>query len=94
MGCSELKWDLHKHHIVDNPMCICGNSNETVFHYFFQCSNYDINRATLHAKILSLPSIKFDTKTLLYGNSLLSYHQNSFLHDAVSEYILNSKRFS
>ena len=93
MECSKLNAHLFKHKVISDSNCSCGCSKETVFHYFFICPVYNTHRAELHNKILHIANAKFDTKTLLYGNLSLTNMQNKQIHDAVSIFITDSKRF-
>jgi len=47
-----LRSDLFKYNVIDNPFCpACGNSFETLQHYFIECATYHDYRLVLFADI-------------------------------------------
>ena len=92
MNCSSLAADLFELNIIESATCRCGHDYEDSLHYFFVCPIYRRPRAALHAAIIDLAP--FTLRTLLYGNSLLTFDVNSTIIMATISFINNSKRFS
>ena len=90
MHCSALNSHLHKMHIIESPLCSCGQDNEDPEHYFFSCDNYQNIRHILN----NLDNrIMLSVDTILHGDNKLSRRHNDLLIDSVAEYIKESKRF-
>ncbi len=52
LGCSYLKGQLHRMHIIDDPRCSCGCDYEDAYHFFFTCPLY-IAQRTIFAQCMS-----------------------------------------
>ncbi len=91
MRCSILKAHLHDMNIIDDRSCACGYHTEDEFHFFFICPLYSAQRIALHEKVSEL--CIFNLHTLLYGRDELSFQENCYIHDAVSEFITTTNRF-
>jgi hypothetical protein len=89
LDCSSLNFDLHKKSIIQSPLCLCGEI-ETVHHFFFSCSSYDIIRS-MHLRPLPCHLI---LNNVLYGDERLSFNTNEKLIFKVQQFILPSKRFT
>ena len=77
-------------HIIESPLCSCGQDNEDPEHYFFSCDNYQNIRHILN----NLDNrIMLSVDTILHGDNKLSRRHNDLLIDSVAEYIKESKRF-
>ena len=89
-GCSSLKDDLFRKHIVDNPTCLCGVI-ETVRHYLCECPLYHGFRQDMFNMISPIcnPSLN----TLLWGNDMVDNASNERIIDAVHTFIRRSGRF-
>ena len=87
MQCSKLNFDLfYKLFVRDSPACRCGATRETASHFFLHCPIYNDIRPTLYAGVTKHTA--FNIKTLLYGDSNLSQHENKDIFDAVHEFLL------
>ena len=91
MHCSQLKSDIYRNNISFDKYCICGEE-ETVFHYFFECRNCINPRNTLLNEILSIANIS--VLKILHGDERLCIGDNMKLHQAVSRFIISTKRFN
>ena len=88
--CSALKYDLFRKNIVTSPLCACG-SDETVLHFFLECTLYTEQRRTLLSSIS--PICEPTLGVLLFGNQALDNTSNKKIIDAVHLYIDHSGRF-
>ena len=89
--CSNLREHLFRKNMIESPLCISCNVNETTDHYFFKCKMYNVARNKLRIAVSNL-SI-FTCNVLLNGDSRLSHVDNCKIFDAVFVYINESKRF-
>ena len=48
MQCSNLKADLYRLHVVDDPVCTCSNQMENCEHFFFRCYLHATQRVYFH----------------------------------------------
>ena len=97
MKCSSLRDDLFRLHIIDNPICLCGQAPETDEHYFFWCPLYANQRNCLLNSVDDLPDLRtrnITTNTLLYGIENGDKETNRKLVDIVHEYIKTTNRFN
>ena len=90
MHCSNLNLDLTVNNIIVNELCNCGRT-ETAFHYFLECPLYIIPRNQLMLEIIFLPSLTLNI--ILNGDERIDTHGNIELHEAVSKYITQTKRY-
>ncbi|MES9994314.1 MAG: reverse transcriptase family protein, partial [Candidatus Thiodiazotropha sp.] len=88
--CSSLNEHLFSKNIVDSPLCVCGEVENT-HHYLFDCARYDDQRRDLlnAVSLYCEPTIN----VLLFGNPALTLTQNQQIFTAVQDYLINSKRF-
>jgi hypothetical protein len=78
--------------VIDSPLCPCGNGqNENTKHFFFKCTLYDQQRATLLTNLL--PFVINNVKHLLYGVPGSDHLDNIHIFKAVHQYIRDTKRF-
>jgi hypothetical protein len=92
MGCSGLNFDLYTNvHVVNSPICECGNGPETAQHYLMSCPNFNNQRDALRSAVVQLCDFNFDI--LLYGNENLEYNENCLVFDAVHKFIEDTNRF-
>ena len=89
--CSVLKHDLFKNNIINSASCDCGKSDETYFHYFFECEYYTAIRDAFLQETIFINHL--NVHTILNGSSDISREENLKLHKAVSAFILLSNRF-
>lgn len=90
-NCSTLNYDLFRCNLTDDPSCLCGNPCENVFHYFFECPLYLIQRHALFNDIQTVADI--DLNTLLCGSTKTSTGNNVIIFKAVHRFIRDSDRF-
>ena len=92
MLCSNLRAHLKHLHVVDDATCICSQSVEDNYHFFFSCPLYVQCRADMLATISQIcyPNLE----TILYGNHDLSFDDNVVIFEAVHSYIGLSERFT
>ena len=109
LGLSALKQQLHRHHIIDSPICIqCRQEEESTDHYLLRCTRHDGPRRVMFQRLGPLAAdmgINFYnnnnnnnktltiTKLLLRGSNELSHDNNMFVFNVVHDYITASKRF-
>ena len=88
--CSSLNEHLFTKNIVDSPLCVCGEVENT-HHYLFDCTRYeDLRRELLNAvSYYCEPTVN----SILFGNSALTSTQNQNIFIAVQDYLIKSKRF-
>ena len=91
MGRSQLNAHLHTIGLLDTPDCRCRQGVENVWHYFFTCPYYIIQRDHLHALVTNYAS--FSLETVLFGASTCPFETNKQIFLAVQEYIVKTKRF-
>ena len=91
MHCCQLKSDIFRNNKSNNRFCSCGDE-ETVFHFFFECRNYTNARDILINKTVHITNITI--MKILNGDEHLSTHDNTKIHEAVSKFIVSSKRFT
>ena len=101
LGLSHLRKHKFKHSFQDclNPLCLCGNDVETSSHFLLHCSTYSNERMTFLNKIKNINygilelSDTIMTKTLLFGDSLLSDSTNTLILNSTIGYVIATKRF-
>lgn len=94
MKCSPLNSHLHALHVIDNPSCNCGYTNEDSDHYFLNCPLYSITRQTLHNTVNQISINVYTSRELIFGSPELSIKQNYELCTAVLQYISETNRFN
>ena len=65
---------------------------KTVFHYFFECCNFLSHRDTLLMEALSITTLTVEK--VLHGDKDVNINDNIKLNNAVSKYIIATKRFN
>ena len=91
-GSSEHKCEHnHLRNVIDSPAYECGSQLETPYHYFLECSNYDVIRDDL-LRIIR-PITAFNLKLLLYSSEKLTFELNAEIVDAVHSFIVSSEQF-
>ena len=91
MHCCQLKSDIFRNNISNNRFCSCGDE-ETVIHFFFECRNYTNAWDILINETVHITNIT--VMKILNGDEHLSTHDNTKIHEAVSKFIVSSKRFT
>ena len=85
LHCSSLSQHLFSKNIIANPLCACGEIEDTR-HYLLNCDRYrDTRQEMLTAVSLNL---------LLFGNATLSQLENVTIFIAVQTFIKKTKRFT
>ena len=91
MGCSLLSYDLCLNlHVVNDPSCRCG-AVETPYHFFFNCTNYSLQRERMLTQINHLSECTLNL--LFYGDAELTLDLNRKIFEAVHTFIRESNRF-
>ena len=90
-NCSNLNNDLFLKHIIDSPLCLCGNI-ENANHYFFVCPLYVHQRTTLLSSISQYHN-NLTLNILLFVEASLSDDVNKLIFESVQKYIIDTKRF-
>ena len=90
MHCSSLNEHLFSKNIIESPLCVCGEIEDT-YHYLFMCPLHHSQRSILHD--LLRPITRIDINTLLFGNETLSDDENHQIFHHVQTYISKTKRF-
>ena len=96
MGFCDLRYDLYRRLCVESPLCACGEQEETIDHYFFDCRLYELERHELFDTlydILASHDVDFNIETLLSGSKSLNFNTNKKVTYAVHNYIQSTKRF-
>ena len=88
MHSSQLNSHLYRNNITQNKFCTCG-IEETIFHFFFECTNFVSSRDILQNETLLF--LNLTMKKVLHG---LNNNENIRLHTAVSKYIIATGRFN
>ncbi len=94
---SNLNFHLYNYNLIRSPNCEHCHLPETPNHYFFICTQYNVERNEMLQKIkriLHANNVKnrITLELLLHGSKKLSYHQNIFIFDAVHSFIRKSGR--
>ena len=102
IGFSHLKEHIFKHNFQDSVdlMCSCSSGIETTIHFFFHCTNFNIQRQIFFDKIATIDvNILTENEdsivnTFLFGkpNSEKAFNK-AMLHASI-EYILSTGRFN
>lgn len=91
MKCSELNEHLYNMHILESPLCQCGEV-ETSLHYFFHCPYYHTFRLRLQRNFNSL-EIDFTLNSILHGDEhQVSMHANMI--ESIDTFMTATNRFS
>ena len=88
--CSSLNEHLFSKNLVDSPLCVCGEVENT-HHYLFDCTRYGDQRRDLINAVSHYCEPTFNT--LLFGNPALAITLNQHIFTAVQDYLINTKRF-
>ena len=91
MQCCQLNSHLFTNNISPNMFCNCGEE-ETIFHFFFECRDYINSRDILLNE--TMPFTTLSIIKILHGDKSLCTRDITKLHEAVSKYIVSSKRFA
>ena len=93
MKCSELAEHLCNMHIIDSPLCSCGQI-ENIEHLFLHCPLFLHHRNRLKADFVT-HSIDFSIETILFGfkNTPDLENKNLLLATSVSEFLSSIQRF-
>ena len=102
LGFSSLRSHLFKHNLIDSPVCECKSTDESIFHFFFDCNRHTAVRNTHLDNIIQICNksnkyYKVSKKKLLeaicYGIPELGFHENCALFDIVHCFLTETKRF-
>jgi hypothetical protein len=91
-NCSNLNSDLYKNHLVNSPICSCGNGIEDATHYFLRCPKYNIQRTTLFNSLHSFHPLSCDM--LLNGKIAYNVVNNTYIFSEVKKHIDTTQRIS
>lgn len=91
---TSLNFYLHRSGILNSPMCIYCNQEETISHFLLHCRRFDLFRQSILAPPLQRLGLQLSQPDLLsFGASTLGFSHRDVLF-AVQEYITATKRFS
>ena len=82
-----------------NPLCLCGNDIETSSLFLLHCPAYSNEKMTFLNKIrnINYGTLEYGdtimTKTLFFGDSLLSGSTNTLILNSAIDYAIATKRF-
>ena len=93
LGCSSLKGQLYRMHIIDDPNCSCGYFIEDAEHYFLGCPLYQRQRLPLLDTFHRL-GIHPSVNVMLHGSEKLDDSENTIVIQSVFDFIKNSNRFN
>ena len=91
MHCCQLNSHLFIDNISSNKFCNCGEE-ATILHFFFECRDYINSRDILLNE--TMPFTTLSIVKILHGDKSLCTRDIFKLHEAVSKYIVSSKRFT
>ena len=91
MNRCQLNCHLFIYDISPNKFCRCGEE-ETIFNFFFECLYYINFRDVLINE--TLPFTTLSIVKILHGNKSLCTRDIIKLHEAVSKFIVSSRRFT
>ena len=91
--CSALKSDLHDAHIIDNNICDCRLSPETLFHFIYDCPFYDVPREILMFELDELGLIDVSLNILFHCDNAIEADLVLPVQKCVFRYINASRRF-
>ena len=74
LECSSVNAHLYSKNIVDSPLCVCGDTENST-HFFFNCSRYTVIRQNILAELVHQCTLK----DLLYGKEGASTTENERL---------------
>ena len=90
-NCSGHNSDLFRNHIRNNPLCDLWDVAEDVYHYFFQCRKYSVERQVFNDTNIGFHPLYINV--IFHGNGNWNTEANMVLFRAVHRYIRASKRF-
>ena len=77
MQCSNLKADLFRLYVIDDPVWDCSNQVKNCEHFFFPCYLYAIQRAAFITLPRETRNVDIATNLLLFGSNELDSDVNS-----------------
>ena len=89
---SDLKHDLFRRHITNDPICSCGDGIEDARHFLLECPLLQDARARTLEPLLN--EIGNNEKILLFGDINKNIFENKEIFHVVGKFIFASKRFS
>ena len=100
VGLSPLRYHKNRHNFIDTPSneCSCNHGIEDT-NYFFLCSYYDIQRATLLTTVIeiirkyNLNDLGNQSNLYLCGHRSIDLHENRKILPATINYIKETRRF-
>ena len=92
LGCSSLRGQLYRMHIVNDPTCNCGHKFEDAKHYFLECPLYNRQRIVLLNNIHKFIEHS-DLDVILHGCENLAEQDNRLIIECIHSFIQDSKRF-
>ena len=82
LAISNLNYDLFRRHLLEDHVCSCGYTAETLEHFLLHCSLYDSIR---NKTIKKLDENEGNINTFLFGNDQLHLETNkkyfAIVHD-------------
>jgi len=95
MKCSNLKADLFRLHVIDDPICICSNEIEDCNHFFFHCHMYIVLRVQFLSDLRNIcDGLPINVDLLLHGSEHLCDEDNMNIFSCVENFIHESGRFA
>lgn len=100
MGLSALNSHRFKYNFIDDKACEkCGNPNESICHFLFNCPAYAAPRITLFESLNQILPYDITDQTtlatvLIYGSAQLDIPTNLLVFSAVYLYLESSGRFA
>ena len=89
---SDLRHDLFRRHITNDPICSCGNGVEDARHFLVECPLLQDARAQTLEPLLN--EIGNNVMALLFGDRDKNIIENKENFHVVGKFIFASKRFS
>ena len=92
---SNLRCHLYEKQCISSPLCLCGEANESVSHYFYNCTKFTTARLQFHRELfitLRLNQIS-PLEHFLHGDPQRTPEENRKLIQLVCAYIKDTNRF-
>ena len=89
----DLNFYLHRKGCIDSAMCNCGESDETLDHYFFHCRYYMQERFELLDSIQDIVTCVLNYNLMIFGKIEFDNATNILIQNCVMKYVNDTGRF-
>ena len=90
-----LNYDLFRKGCTESAVCQCGNSRETLDHYFCVCNLHAVQRTVMleDINVIVLNRCNVNSNLLISGNADLDVLSNIAITDCVIKFLNDTRRF-